>query len=41
MLTEIYTLSVKTDEYLSYVMMSMAGKFRLCDYNLFFFFVAV
>ena len=37
MLTEIHTLSVKTDEYLLFVMMSMVGKFsRLYDYNLVF-----
>ena len=40
MLTEIHTLSVKTDEYLGCVMMSIVGKFRLYDYN-FFFFVAL
>ena len=37
MLTEIHTLSVKTNEYLCCVMMSMVGKFsRLYDYNLVF-----
>ena len=37
MLTEIDTLSVKTDEYLCCVMMSMVGQFsRLYDYNLVF-----
>ena len=37
MLTEIHTLSVKTDEYLWCFMMSMVGKFsRLYDYNLVF-----
>ena len=36
MLTEIHTLSVKTDEYLGCVMMSIVGKFRLYDYNFFF-----
>ena len=37
MLTEIHTLSVKTDEYLCCFMMSMVGKFsRLYDYNLVF-----
>ena len=36
MLNEIHTLSVKTDEYLGCVMMSIVGKFRLYDYNFFF-----
>ena len=35
MLTEIHTLSVKTDEYFGCVMMSMVGKFRLYDYDFF------